>query len=408
MNAMKAFLVGKVYGFIKTHSLITASTLFVLVVACVAVIVFNVGGKEESATAGTTEGTGQEVSIEGSEEDDVQDLTLQCDAYPEINQVMEAYHKALAEYDEATIQKYLLYVNENELVNILVKSEYVEGYQDIHCYTQEGFEAGSYYVYVSYQLKLVNFDTTIPGLIGLYYCPNEEGEYHIYRKADMSENVLDNYYSAYMKQEVQDLYNTVDLNYNEIIDSNPDMKEYMAGFEEMVKEEMVKLIAIREASENMVASSESSESESTSASEVPSENQETPVTETVRATTTVNVRSSDSENADKLGKVTTGTTLTRIEELVNGWSKVLYEGQEGYIKSEYLEVVSTEGGDDAPTGYVTVKENVNIRASASETADRVALAYQGTKLELIEHMSNGWTKVNYNGETAYVKSEYVE
>lgn len=394
MNAIKAF--------VRAHSLITATVLFTIVVAMVAVIVFSVTGKSEGTTADTNNGTSEVTSMEGSEEDDIQDLTLQCDAYPEVNEVMEAYHKALADYDEEVIKKYLLYVNENELVNISVKSEYVESYNNIHCYTQEGFEEGSYYVYVSYDLKLTDFDVMIPGLIGLYYCPNEEGEYHIYRKADMSENVLDNYYAAYMKQEVQDLYNKVDLAYNEILDTNPDIKTYMAGFEEMVTEEMVKLIAIREASEAMEESASASEAESESESATT----ETPVTEIVMATTTVNVRSSDSETADKLGKVSAGTTLTRIESLVNGWSKVLYEGQEGYIKSEFLEVVSTEGGEDA--SYVTVLENVNIRASASETAERIALAYEGTRLELIEHMSNGWTKVNYNGEVAYVKSEYVQ
>ena len=401
MKAIKTFLV----SFIAKHSLITATALFAVAVGVVAMVVFSAGNRDVTVTGDNISESVEEVSEENGSEDDIQDLTLQYDAYPEINEVMEAYHKALAENDVETIQKYLLYVNENELVNIAVKSEYVESYNDIHCYTQEGFEDGSYYVYVSYQLKMAEFDATIPGLIGLYYCPNEEGEYHIYRKADMSETVLDNYYAAYMKQEVQALYNTVDLEYREVLEANPDIKTYMDGFEEMVTEEMVKMIAIREAGEAM-QESESEAASSETASEGDSEVQI--VTETVKATTTVNVRSSDSETADKLGKVTTGTTLTRLEDKVNGWSKVLYEGEEGYIKSEFLEVVSTETETVPASGYVTVKENVNIRESADQNADRVALAYQGTKLELVEHMSNGWTKVKYNGETAYVKSEYVE
>ncbi|MBO5341114.1 MAG: SH3 domain-containing protein [Lachnospiraceae bacterium] len=401
MKAIKTFLV----SFIAKHSLITATALFAVAVGVVAMVVFSAGNRDVTVTGDNISESVEEVSVENGSEDDIQDLTLQYDAYPEINEVMEAYHKALAENDVETIQKYLLYVNENELVSIAVKSEYVESYNDIHCYTQEGFEDGSYYVYVSYQLKMAEFDATIPGLIGLYYCPNEEGEYHIYRKADMSETVLDNYYSAYMKQEVQALYNTVDLEYREVLEANPDIKTYMDGFEEMVTEEMVKMIAIREASEAM----QESESESASSEEASEGDSEVQVvTETVKATTTVNVRSSDSETADKLGKVTTGTTLTRLENKVNGWSKVLYEGEEGYIKSEFLEVVSTETETVPANGYVTVKENVNIRESADQNADRVALAYQGTKLELVEHMSNGWTKVKYNGEIAYVKSEYVE
>jgi uncharacterized protein YraI len=32
----------------------------------------------------------------------------------------------------------------------------------------------------------------------------------------------------------------------------------------------------------------------------------------------------------------------------------------------------------------------------------------GTKLELVMQQADGWCKVKYNGETGYVKSDYVE
>ena len=70
-------------------------------------------------------------------------------------------------------------------------------------------------------------------------------------------------------------------------------------------------------------------------SETPGEVEEQPqnqvVNQIVRATDTVNVRSSDSEEADKIGKVQSGTELTRVEERVNGWSKVIFEDREAYI-----------------------------------------------------------------------------
>lgn len=47
----------------------------------------------------------------------------------------------------------------------------------------------------------------------------------------------------------------------------------------------------------------------------------------VTTTTTVNVRSSDSEQADKLGKVSGGTKLQVLEQRPNGWTKVDYEGK---------------------------------------------------------------------------------
>ena len=57
---------------------------------------------------------------------------------------------------------------------------------------------------------------------------------------------------------------------------------------------------------------------------------------------------------------------------------------------------------------MTVKENVRVRASASESGDKLGTAYVGEKLEVIMKQADGWTKIKYNGRTAYVKSDYVE
>ena len=59
-------------------------------------------------------------------------------------------------------------------------------------------------------------------------------------------------------------------------------------------------------------------------------------------------------------------------------------------------------------GTVTVLENVRIRSSASENGEKLGTAYTGEKLELIMKQADGWTKIKYNGKTAYVKSDYVE
>lgn len=398
MKALKTFFTVTLDAWIKKHSVLAASILFILTVSVVAVGVNVFVKRDNPAISNPGESESATAEITG-EQESVRDVSLKCDAFPEVNRVIEDYHRALAEDDQEAVKKYLLYVSEDELISISVKSEYVESYNDIKCYTQQGYDENSYFVYVSYKLKMKDYDALIPGLSGLYYCPNEVGEYHIYRQADMSKEVTEYFYQVYMEQDVQDLYKTVKLEYDTLMDSDEELSGFISGFEDLVTDEVVKRIAIRESNEELVASS----SEETSETEVPEE-----TNEKVKATTTVNVRSSDSETADKLGKVTTGTTLTRLEQKLNGWSKVLYEGKEGYIKSEYLVSLDSEGTVSSTGEYVTVKENVNVRAEANETAQKLGLAYQGTKLELIEKLNNGWTKVKYDGKTAYVKSDYVE
>ena len=177
----------------------------------------------------------------------------------------------------------------------------------------------------------------------------------------------------------------------------------MEGFDELVKQEMVKKIALRAATETP------SEPVSETVPEEPSEENKSDV---VEPTTAVNVRGSASEKGELKGQASPGMRLTRVEEMINGWSHVIFNGTDGYIKTEFLQVVDEGGDGNTGTGetggnYVTVKEGINIRAEASKDSTIVGMADPGTKLELIEK-KDGWCKIKYNGQTAYVKAEYVE
>ena len=146
-----------------------------------------------------------------------------------------------------------------------------------------------------------------------------------------------------------------------------------------------------------------------------------------KSTDVVNVRTSDSETADKLGKVQKGDTITVLEQKINGWSKIIYEGKEAYIKSEFLEIIGEESNDSATaqnnepeevdeeaianspsSGKAKAKDTVNIRKSASTDAEKVAVAYKGEEMEVVQKQADGWTKVKYSGKTGFVKSEYLE
>ncbi|MFR5355347.1 MAG: SH3 domain-containing protein [Clostridia bacterium] len=55
-----------------------------------------------------------------------------------------------------------------------------------------------------------------------------------------------------------------------------------------------------------------------------------------------------------------------------------------------------------------MKESVNVRSDATTDSDRIALAYQGDAITEIESYDNGWSKVEYKGQTGYVKTEFLE
>ena len=76
------------------------------------------------------------------------------------------------------------------------------------------------------------------------------------------------------------------------------------------------------------------------------QNDEIPVEEPIASTmhgktsTRVNIRDAASEKAKVLTTVDEGTTFDIIEIQDNGWTKILYEGSEAYISSNYVILIS--------------------------------------------------------------------
>ena len=117
-------------------------------------------------------------------------------------------------------------------------------------------------------------------------------------------------------------------------------------------------------------------------------------------------------------KVLPKGTKLEILSSSNGWLKVVANGTEGWVSSEY---VSQGGGSQAaPTekpkqqeqapsqsqGTGTTTENLNLRKGAGTSNAVIKVLPKGTKLEILSS-SNGWLKVVANGTEGWVSSEYV-
>ncbi|MBR6307026.1 MAG: SH3 domain-containing protein [Lachnospiraceae bacterium] len=83
------------------------------------------------------------------------------------------------------------------------------------------------------------------------------------------------------------------------------------------------------------------------------------------------------------------------------------------LEDEMNEDVSgdDENPEDVPTEPVVrrvkVLDRVNVRKSASATADKIGSANTGETYVLLEEMTNGWSKISYNSGEGYIKSEYL-
>ena len=55
-----------------------------------------------------------------------------------------------------------------------------------------------------------------------------------------------------------------------------------------------------------------------------------------------------------------------------------------------------------------VNDNINVRSGPGTDYERLGSAYTGYDFEFVEQLDEGWTKIVYDGQMAYVYSEYVE
>lgn len=327
----------------------------------------------------------------------VTEQPLEENAYEYINQFVEKYYTASAEGDLDTYISMRSYTDETERIRMQKKADYIDSYKIISCYTKAGPVDNSYLVYVYYEVKFVGIDTAAPGLNTLYLCTNDSGELYVF-SGEVDENVTEYMKAASTQEDVKDLFTKADVTYSDVVNSDEELKTFLEHLSENLQNDVtLAMNEIRQEEEPEVPEEPVVTPEPEAEPEP-----EQPQADTVITTDKVNVRSSSSAEATKLGTVDAGTQLTRYESLENGWSRVVFEGAEAYIKTEFLQAVETTNGT------VVTTDTVNIRASASESATKLGTVNAGTTLDLIEHQENGWSRILYNGMTAYVKTEFVQ
>ena len=405
------------------YSKIVLPVILVVCVALTIVIAIQANKRkveQEETVVAQEENTGEDDALL-----DVPEVPLEKDAVPGINELFDVYYKAMVEGDTATMEKLVYYMDATEILRAAETSKYIDSYPPLEIYTKTGPKEGTYIAYVYAELKFHDYDQPIPGMRTYYVCTNEDGELYINEDGEESDNELHYMREIQLQADVIDLNNKAAEAYNKMVVDDPLLADFLLELRQEIEKNVGEALARAEQSGEPEETEEEAPEET--GEEAPVE-----VVTKVKTTDVVNIRTSDSETADKLGKASVGDEFELLEEKGNGWSKIKYEGSEAFIKSDYLEpsetmaaseVEQTEDEEEEDTqeqqadnsgsstttnGTVTVKETVRIRKGASENSEKIATAYMGETFEVIMKQADGWTKIKYNGETAYVKSEFVE
>lgn len=151
---------------------------------------------------------------------------------------------------------------------------------------------------------------------------------------------------------------------------------------------------------------------------------------TQTATLSANYRlyKSDSTESVRSNTIESGAEVTILEIQQNGWCRVMHDETEGYIESQFLNIINTskiltDSGNNgealafagASGDTITIKKaypisnlsGICIRSSASPTSLIIGLVQPNQEFYVIEENVNGYAKVKYGERIGYIDNSVL-
>ena len=149
---------------------------------------------------------------------------------PEASTVLEQYYTALGARDING----LLAVTDNlpaeEQAQIEAESD-VESYGDVKAYTISGPSDGTYIAFVSSRCKYLGINQTLPMLSEYYLYTTEDGSLKIMDDTDSDAAVTEAMKAALEKEEVKNLIEQVQNDYQNALDADASLKAYVESIQ---------------------------------------------------------------------------------------------------------------------------------------------------------------------------------
>lgn len=121
----------------------------------------------------------------------------------------------------------------------------------------------------------------------------------------------------------------------------------------------------------------------------------------------LNVRKGPSTSESILGKLDKSDRVYVVYQTSNGWTRIKYASGYGYVSSKYL-IKIDENSQTNDNLIMQCKVNsLNIRKGPSPSEPIVGGLKSGDKVNVVMNLNNGWSKIKFNGEYAYVNTAYL-
>lgn len=112
--------------------------------------------------------------------------------------------------------------------------------------------------------------------------------------------------------------------------------------------------------------------------------------------TSVNFRKAPNTSAGIIKKLS--NSRVSVLDKSSGWYKISFDGKAGWVKDDYIKVLTTKGSINA--------NGVNFRSNASTTSKVISSLKNGTSVVILDSKKD-WNKVKVGSKVGYVATKFV-
>ena len=157
-------------------------------------------------------------------------VSFTADNVPEVSTVLEQYYTALGARDINGLFAVTDNLTAEEQAQIEAESD-VESYGDVKAYTISGPSDGTYIAFVSSRCKYLGINQTLPMLSEYYLYTTEDGILKIMDDTDSDAAVTEAMKAALEKEEVKNLIEQVQNDYQNALDADASLRAYVESIQ---------------------------------------------------------------------------------------------------------------------------------------------------------------------------------
>ncbi len=309
---------------------------------------------------------------------------LQVNGHPKVNALIEKYFLASTHGNTGTLKEIIRPFTESDEAAAARKSEFVESYDNITCYTEDGVDEGTYVVFVYYDLKFPEVDTSVPGLETWIVSSDENGNLFINKDMEsISEDMSTQIEELLKREDVVQLFESVDAKMQEALLADENLKalyEQMGG----------------KSAEKEKLEEDDGTSQKTEATEAPVGQVEREMVAVVE----LEIFEKPSEDDSPIGKLSVGSFVWVDKNVEGGFSYVDKDGTVGYVKTSGLATYQPVDEE--------IKATINYYSSCDSDAPVMGTITSDKSYYCTLEYSNGWRQIIVNDTKVYIKKSDLD